>query len=114
MGVETVVGPTEQFAIEALFTAPGFVARDQEDTLAPRIEGKGYLHSPSAALNRNSFIFAWREPFSVSDARSPQLRPELLEQAGQSQNLRPYVFVQREELRSEFIADLNAPAHPVI
>ena len=47
-------------------------------------------------------------------ARPPQLRPELLEQAGQSQNLQPYVFVQREELRFEFIANFNAPAHLII
>ena len=44
------------------------------------------------------------------DARPSQLRPELLEQAGQSQNLRPYVFVQREELRFELVADLNTLA----
>jgi hypothetical protein len=43
------------------------------------------------------------------DARPSQLRPELLEQAGQGQNLRPHVFVQREELRLEFIANLDAP-----
>src|ERR1022692_2217446 len=53
MGVETVVGLTEQFAVEALFTAPGFVSHNQEDALALRIEGKGY--SPLAA-GRATFL----------------------------------------------------------
>ena len=109
MGVETVVGLTEQFAVEALFTAPGFVSRNQEDALAPRIEGKGY--SPLAAGRAEPQLLHIRVAGAVQriDARPSQLRPELLEQAGQGQNLRPHVFVQREELRLEFIANLDAP-----
>jgi hypothetical protein len=114
MGVETVVGLMEQFAVEALFTAPGFVSRDEQDTLAPRIEGKGY--PPLAASRAEPQLLHIRVAGAVQriDARPPQLRPELLEQAGQSQNLRPYVFVQREELRLEFITNLDAPACPII
>src|ERR1035438_32501 len=61
MGVETVVGLTEQFAVEALFTAPGFVSRNQEDALALRIEGKGY--SPLAAGGE------WRVAFAFDTKR---------------------------------------------
>jgi hypothetical protein len=73
-------------------------------------KAKATLHSPSAALNRNSFMFPWREPFSVSTRGRPNLRPELLKQAGQRQYLRPHVFMQREELGLERVANLNNPA----
>src|ERR1019366_1921442 len=74
MSVETVVGLTEQFAVEALFTAPGFVSCNQEDALALRIEGKGY--SPLAVGRAEpQFIFAWREPFSVSTRGRPNCGP---------------------------------------
>src|SRR6516165_11038267 len=36
---------------------------------------KATLHSPSAALTRNSFILAWREPFSVSTRGLPSCGP---------------------------------------
>jgi hypothetical protein len=111
MAVETVLGLSEQFAVEALFTHPDLSPATRRLPLRLVSKAKATLHSPPAAPNRNSFIFAWREPFRVSDARPPQLRPELLEQTGQSQSLRSYIFVQREELRLEFIADLNAPFH---
>ena len=39
------------------------------------------------------------------------MRPELLEKAGQCQNLRLHVFVQRVELRLKLIADINHPSH---
>jgi uncharacterized protein (DUF1501 family) len=35
------------------------------------------------------------------------LRPELLKKAAQRQDLRPNVFAQREELRSELVANLD-------
>jgi len=41
MGIETVVGLTQQVAIEAPLTAAGFVSRNKQDALAPRIERKG-------------------------------------------------------------------------
>ena len=69
--------------------------RKNQNAFAPRVEGKG--HSPQRI-----------------DARPPQLRPELLEQMGQSQNLRPHVFVQPEGHWLEFIANLNAPPHSAI
>lgn len=111
MGVKTVVGLTDQFAVETLFTAPGFISRNQKDALALRIEGKGY--SPLAAGRTEPQFLHIRVAGAVQriDARPPQLRSELLEQAGQSQNLRPYIFVQRGEFRFEFIANLDVLAH---
>jgi hypothetical protein len=40
-----------------------------------------------------------------------QLRPELLEEPCQRQNLRPHIFVQFVEFRLKLIANLYAPAH---
>jgi hypothetical protein len=42
----------------------------------------------------------------------PQLRPELLQKAGQRQDLRAHVLVQLVELRRKLVADFNDPAHP--
>jgi hypothetical protein len=76
-------------------------------------KAKAALHSPGRAEPQFLHIRAAGAAQRI-DARPPQLRPELLEQTGQSQNLNPDVFVQREELRFEFIADLNAPADFII
>jgi hypothetical protein len=100
--------------MEALFTTAGFVSRDQEDAVELRIEGEG--HSPLAAGRAEPQFLHIRVagvPQRI-DARTSQLRPELLKQAGQSQNLRPYVFVQLEELQLEFIVNLNTPARLII
>jgi hypothetical protein len=39
------------------------------------------------------------------------MRPELLEQSRQRQNLRLNLFVEPEELRLELVANLDNPAH---
>jgi hypothetical protein len=44
-------------------------------------------------------------------AGPPQLRPEPLKEARQSQNLRLHVLVQRVELPLKLIADLDNPTH---
>ena len=46
------------------------------------------------------------------NAGPAQLRPKLLQQAGQRQDLRPHVLVQLVELRLKLVADLNNPTHP--
>src|SRR5208337_5103006 len=80
--------------------------------LALRIEGKG--HSPLAIGRAEPQLLHIRVAGAVQgiDAGPPQLRPQLLENAGQRQNFRLHVFLQHKELRPELIADLNNPAHP--
>ena len=73
-------------------------------------KAKATLHSPSAALNRSSFIFRVAGAIQRIDTGSPQLRPELLEKASQRQNFRPHVLAQFVELRLKLVADLNNPA----
>ena len=42
MRVETVIGLADQAAVETLFTAPRFIPRNEQDRLAPGVEGEGY------------------------------------------------------------------------
>jgi len=56
-------------------------------------------------------MFAWREPFSRVHPRPPQLRPELLKQARQGQDLGLHVLMELIELRLKLIANFNNPAH---
>jgi hypothetical protein len=77
-------------------------------------KAKATRHSPPAARKRNSLMLAWRDPFSVSHAGTPQPRSEPLEKARQCQNLRLHLLVQRVELRLKRIADCNNPARAFI
>jgi hypothetical protein len=58
MSAETVIGLADQLAVEPSFAAARFVSCNQKDGVALRSKAKATLHSPSAALNRSSFIFA--------------------------------------------------------
>jgi hypothetical protein len=62
--IKPIVGPANQFAVKSFFAAAGFVAGDQQDRAALRVESE--RNTPPCASKRNSFIFAWRESFSVS------------------------------------------------
>src|SRR5207253_2800436 len=53
------------FAFDTKRKAILLVAGDKSGGSEKR-KAKATLHSPSAALNRSSFMFAWREPLSVS------------------------------------------------
>jgi hypothetical protein len=53
--------PGYELAIKSLLAAARLVSRDEKDGFASRVEREGYVQTPSAALKRNSFIFAWRE-----------------------------------------------------
>jgi hypothetical protein len=48
-------------------------------------------------------------PVQSIDAGSSQLRLELLEKERQREYLRLHIFLQREELKFELIANLNSP-----
>src|ERR1700693_6103449 len=74
-------------------------------------KAKATLHSPSAALNRNSLHIRVAGAAQSIDAWPPQLWPELLKEPCQRQNLRPHIFVQFVELRLKLIANLYAPAY---
>ena len=75
MRVEPLVGLPDQLAVKPLFTAAGLIARDQQNCLPLGVECKPTLHSPSAAANRSSFMFAWLDPLSVSTRGRPSCGP---------------------------------------
>ena len=112
MRVETVIGLADQPAVEPLFSPPDLSPATSRIALRFVSKAKATLHSPSAALNRNSFMFAWRESYSVSTRGRPNCGPELLQQSRQRQNLRLHVLVQFVKLWLKLVANLNNPAHP--
>ena len=107
MTVKTIIRLADQVPVEPPLARPRFVSGNQENRVAPGIEGKSHLHSPSAALNGSSFILA--RALQGVHARPPQLRTELLQKAGQRQDFRSHVLRQREEFRIEVISDRYSP-----
>src|SRR5262245_24795054 len=111
MGVETVIRLPDQCAIEAFFAGARFISCHEQDGCALRIEREG--HSPFALRRAEAQLLHVGVPGSVQGVHAgpTQLRPELLEQARQGQNLCLDLLVQRIELRLKLIPDLNHPAH---
>jgi len=66
MCLEATIRRMNQPDVEAFFADARLVAGNQQNSPAPWVERKGHSPLPPAALKRNSFIFAKREPFSVS------------------------------------------------
>jgi hypothetical protein len=108
MSVETLVGLPYQFSVESLLASSGFVARYQQDGLALRIECNATRHSPSTAANRRPFIFAWREPSSVSTRGRP-IEARIAEEGAQGKNFRLRFIGQVVKFRLELITHLNNP-----
>jgi hypothetical protein len=73
MSIKAVVRLADEFAVEAFFAPARFISSHKQDRPALRVEGEGY--SPFAALKRSSFMFAWREPLSVSTRGRPNCGP---------------------------------------
>jgi hypothetical protein len=111
MKVKTVVSLSDQLAVEPSFTDTRFVSGYQQDSLAFRIESK--CHPPLTSRSAKTQFLHIRVARVVQGiyAGPSQLRPKLLEEAGQRQNLRSDVFVERVELPLKLIANLDNPAH---
>lgn len=62
------------------------------------------------ALKRISFIGVTGIVQRI-DARTPQLRPELLQEPGVGKNLDSQVLGQHPKLRLELVADFDFPSH---
>ena len=73
MRVETGIGLYYKSPVKALLASPRFVAAAQDDGFSSGIEGEG--ETPSAASNLSSFMFVYREPFSVSTRGLPRAGP---------------------------------------
>ena len=112
MGVETGIGLSDQFAIKTFFADARFIPRNKQNR--PTLGIKGESHSPFTIRRTKSQLLHVRMPGAVErvNTRASQVRPKLLQNQRQSQNLRLYVLGKRIELRLKLIADLYGPSHP--
>src|SRR5262245_39244016 len=107
MRVEPFVGFGDKLSVKALLAPSRLVAGDEQDGLAPGIEGES--DSPFAVRRGKTQLLHVRMTGAGQriDARSAELRAELLEKPGQSENFQAHVFVQREKLRLELLAEVH-------
>ncbi len=111
MRVEPLVGLPDELAVKPLFTAAGFIARDQQNCLPLGVECKS--HSPLAIGRGEPQLLHVRVARSLErvHARPPELRSELLKQARQGQDLGLHVRLQRVEFRLKLVAYFYNPTH---
>jgi len=111
MGVKPVVRFSDELFIEPLLAAAGFVACDKENGLAFRVERKN--DAPLTIRRTEAELFHVGVTGSVQriDARTPQLRPELLQEPSMGKNFGSHILGQFLELRLEHVADLDVPSH---
>jgi hypothetical protein len=111
MSIETLVRLTDQIGIKAPLTNTRFIAGNQQDRLASYVERKG--QSPLAVHRCETQLFHIRVPGAIQCiySRPAQLRPELLQEPRQSQDLQLYILMQPVELQLKLTAHFNDPAH---
>ena len=114
MGVKPVVRFRDELLIEPLLAAAGFVAGDKKNCLALRVEGES--HAPLTIRRAEAQLFHIGVAGIVQciDARTAQLRPELLQEQSMSKDFGPHILGQSIKLWLELVADLDAPFHHFI
>ena len=114
MRIEAVIGLADQLAIKSPFTDARFVACNEQNSGALRVECK---YNPPLTIQRaESKLLHVRMTGALQcvHARASQRWSELLKKPGKRQNFRLHVFFQREKLRFELVADLDNPFHGLI
>jgi hypothetical protein len=111
MGVKPVVGFSDELFIEPLLASAGFVTRDKEDGFALRVESESDTPLPSSRTEAELFHIGVTGIVQRIDMRTPQLRPELLEEPGVGEDLSPYVVGQFLKLWFELVANFDVPSH---
>ena len=91
MSVKTVIGLADQLAVKSLFADTRFISCNQEDRLALRVEGKGHSPLTIGRAEPQLLHVCVAQVVQRVNAGPAQLRPKLLQQAGQRQDLRPHV-----------------------
>ena len=114
MGVKPVVRPCDELFVEPRLAAAGFIAREKENGLTLRVEGKS--HAPFAVRRTETQFLHIRVTGIVQriDARPSQLRPESLEEPGMGKNLGTHGRRQFLELWFKLVTDFNIPSHRLI
>jgi hypothetical protein len=75
MRVKSLVSLSDELSVKTFLAPARLVSSHKQIALRLGSKAKATRHSPSAALNRSSFIFAWREPWSVSTRSRPNCGP---------------------------------------
>jgi hypothetical protein len=114
MSVKPVVRFSDESFIEPLLAASGFVACNKEDGLAFRVEGESDAPLTIRRTKAQLFHICVTGIVQSIDARTPQLRPELLQEPGVGKDLGSYVFRQFLKLRFQLVADFDVPSHELI
>jgi hypothetical protein len=95
--VKSFIGLRNQMAMKPVLAAAVLVSPDQKDRVAFRVEREGNAPKPPAASNRNSFIFASREP----------LIRKRVEFGTEVRERRAFLSSEAFELHPEVYADLD-------
>src|SRR5579871_1962123 len=111
MCVKPPVRLRDELLIEPLLTAAGFVASNKEDCLALRVEGESHAPLTIRRAEAQFFHIGVAGIVQCIDARTAQLRPELLQEPGMSKDFGPHILGQSIKLRLELVADFDAPSH---
>ena len=114
MGIKSVVRFRDELFIEPFLASAGFIARYQQDGLALRVEGESDAPLTIRRTETEFFHVGVARIVQRIDARTPQLRPELLQEPRVGKDFRPYVLRQFFKLRFELVADFDIPSHESI
>jgi hypothetical protein len=114
MRVEPLIGLSDELLVKTLFASPGFVARNEKNGLALRIEGESQAPFPISCAKTQLLHIRVARIVQRVHAWPSQVRPKLLQEAGKGKNLRSDIVLQLVEFRFKLIANFNGPAHPYI
>src|SRR5579871_3167945 len=94
MRVKPVVGFCDELLIEPLLAATGFVAGDEKNCLALRVEGERYAPLTTRRAEAQFFHIGVAGIVQCIDARTAQLRPELMQEPSVSKDFGPHILGQ--------------------
>lgn len=109
MSIEPSIGFTNEFAIESLLAAAGFITRHEENCPTFRVKSKS--HTPNAVGSVKSQLLHVRVPgmFERIDTRTSKIWAKLLEYSRQRKNLVLNIPFQGGKLRLEFVCKKHYP-----
>ncbi len=111
MGVKPVIRFSDKLFIEPLLASARFVACNKEDGLALRVEGESDAPLTTRRTEAKLFHIGMTGIIQRIDARTPQLRPELLQEPGVGEDFGSHVLGQFLKLRFKLVADFDVPSH---
>jgi hypothetical protein len=114
MGVKPVVRFSDELFVEPLLASSGFVACDEEDCLALHVEGERDAPLTIPRAEAELFHIGVAGIVQSIDARTPQLRPELLQQPSVGKDFGPQVLGQFLKLLFELVSDFDILFHQLI